>query len=346
MLVRMRYVVARKNADGSLRWYWQRKGFPITRLPDDENHRFAAVAKLNEAADANADTGAAEGTVAWAIDIYRQSTAFKKLAPSTRSIYERWMIAMTETVGQNPLASMTRGKVKEILEGIESKGGRIHCAAVITRIVEIARDHNYLREDIANKLKLEDYEPREQIWTPEDEKKFFDACDKAAAEGDKYAEGIKLGIQILFYTGQRPVDMRKMMLSHYNGDVISVVQKKTKKRLEVPCHSELRAILDAARTNAKGLYFVTMPDGRPFSKSSWDWAFSRIRSAAGLDHLQARDIRRTAAVRLGEAGCTEAEVAAVTGHTIASARNALNEVYLRRTTKMARSAIAKLEAIK
>src|SRR3546814_4368618 len=89
MLVRMRYVVAKRNSDGSMRWYWQRKGFPVTRLPVDENRRMAMAARLNESANAQKAAEPSEGTIAWAIDKYRQSEAFTNLAPNSRKIYEQ-----------------------------------------------------------------------------------------------------------------------------------------------------------------------------------------------------------------------------------------------------------------
>ena len=50
----------------------------------------------------------------------------------------------------------------------------------------------------------------------------------------------------------------------------------------------------------------------------------------------------TAIVLLGEAGCTEAQIAAVSGHSIEKTRQIL-ETYLPRTTKMAEAAIRKWE---
>jgi hypothetical protein len=48
---------------------------------------------------------------------------------------------------------------------------------------------------------------------------------------------------------------------------------------------------------------------------------------------------------LAEAGCTEAEIAAITGHSIKTV-SAIIDRYLARTKKLALSAIAKLEKSK
>ncbi len=74
-------------------------------------------------------------------------------------------------------------------------------------------------------------------------------------------------------------------------------------------------------------YFVA-PDGGPLEIEAADLWFL--------------DLRRTMVVWLAEAGSTEAEVAAITGHLIDRVRTIL-ETYLPRTGTMAASAISKLE---
>jgi hypothetical protein len=68
--------------------------------------------------------------------------------------------------------------------------------------------------------------------------------------------------------------------------------------------------------------------------------FRRIAKRAGLD-AQARDFRRTAMVRMAEAGASVPEIAAVSGHTIDRTTRIL-ETYLPRTLKLAEGAITKL----
>ncbi len=71
--------------------------------------------------------------------------------------------------------------------------------------------------------------------------------------------------------------------------------------------------------------------------------FRKVCGVAGIgSELQARDLRRTAAVRLGEAGCTPIEIAAITGHSIERTRKIL-ETYVPRTEPMGRNAVAKWE---
>jgi hypothetical protein len=56
------------------------------------------------------------------------------------------------------------------------------------------------------------------------------------------------------------------------------------------------------------------------------------------------DLRGTAVTRLAIASCTEAEIAAITGHTLRDVRSILDTHYLHRDPALAEAAIRKLES--
>jgi hypothetical protein len=55
------------------------------------------------------------------------------------------------------------------------------------------------------------------------------------------------------------------------------------------------------------------------------------------------DLRGTAVTRLAIVGCTEAEIATITGHSLRDVRSILDANYLHRDAALGASAIAKLE---
>jgi hypothetical protein len=65
--------------------------------------------------------------------------------------------------------------------------------------------------------------------------------------------------------------------------------------------------------------------------------------AGGIRIIMDNDLRGTAATRLALAGCTEAEIAAITGHSLRDVRSILDLHYLHRDPGLAENAIAKLE---
>ena len=66
--------------------------------------------------------------------------------------------------------------------------------------------------------------------------------------------------------------------------------------------------------------------------------FRKVSADAGSESLQPRDLRRTAMVRLVDAGCTDFRVAAISGHSIEGTRQIL-DTYVVRTEAMAVAAI-------
>jgi integrase len=65
--------------------------------------------------------------------------------------------------------------------------------------------------------------------------------------------------------------------------------------------------------------------------------------ARRLESSVFHDLRGTAVTRLAVAGCTEAEIATITGHATGSVRAILDTHYLSRDPALAESAIRKLE---
>ena len=146
----------------------------------------------------------------------------------------------------------------------------------------------------------------------------------------------------MLHTAQRPGDVRAMTWAQYNGDTITLRQEKTGKLVEVPCNEGLLLLLDAAKTKRPGTVIVAGRNGQRLIEDTWRDAFNLIRDKAGLGHLQARDLRRTAVVNLARAGATVPEIAAITGHSIDRTQWIL-ETYLPRDVHMARAGIIKLE---
>ena len=328
----VRYVVEKPNKDGTSRLYWQRKGFATRRLLPADLEPGGLADRLNELADQGDTKQPTEyGAIAWAIEAYRHSRAYTKLAQSTRRLYERWMIALTKEIGTWPITDLRPKEVYEIIDGIQSKVGKIHCAAVLSKMSKVAIKHGLIAHNPAQALELERAQRRDQTWPESSQKAFLSGC-----EGIPNGAGFRLGFLILKYTAQRPGDMRRMAWSQYNGDCIRLRQQKTGKLLDVPCHAALRAELDAAERISPVI--VTRDNGRPFTEAQWIKGFKEIMASAGIEGLQARDLRRTAMVELGTVGADIYAIAAVSGHSIERSKRIL-ETYMPRNVKMAELAI-------
>lgn len=98
--------------------------------------------------------------------------------------------------------------------------------------------------------------------------------------------------------------------------VIHWVRKKTAHstalNLFIPVLPQLRAILD--ETPSGHLTFITTEFGGPFTAAGFGNWFHKQCNKAGLRDCSFHGLRKAAARRLAEHGCTTHEIAAITGH--------------------------------
>jgi integrase len=105
---------------------------------------------------------------------------------------------------------------------------------------------------------------------------------------------------------------------HIRNGVLSVRQNKTGAELKIPVHPELRAVLNA--TPSDDLTFLTTTAGKPFRPDVFSNWFRKMCDEAGLHGLSAHGLRKAGCRRLAEAGCSEKQIAAISGHA------SLNEI--------------------
>ncbi len=138
-----------------------------------------------------------------------------------------------------------------------------------------------------------------------------------------------------------------MMLADFDGRKLWVQQDKTDARILIPVHELLLPYVQESVALAKGEGRINAPLIRNEEGSGLNrWAFgSRWDAVAvrvGVGDLQRRDLRRTAVIRMIEAGCTIPEVGSVTGHSPKSIHEIIT-TYWTWTPEVAEAAITKLE---
>jgi integrase len=122
----------------------------------------------------------------------------------------------------------------------------------------------------------------------------------------------RLAFALLLYTAQRRGDVVRMGWQHVHGDAIAVRQEKTDTPLLIPIHPELaRALAAVPRSN---LTFLLTERGAPFTPAGFgNWFRDRCNEAA-LRECSAHGLRKCAATRLADLGCSLHQIMAVTGH--------------------------------
>jgi integrase len=158
----------------------------------------------------------------------------------------------------------------------------------------------------------------------------------------------RLALVLLLYLGQRRSDTVVMGRQHVRPhigedgiarDMITVRQQKTGTTLDIPMHNDLAAII--AATPSENLTYLTTQFGKPFTAAGFSNWFRERCDAAGLSHCSAHGLRKAAARRLAEAGCTAHEIASITGH--ASLREIVRYTKAADQKRLAVSAMGKVK---
>jgi integrase len=120
---------------------------------------------------------------------------------------------------------------------------------------------------------------------------------------------------------------------------IQVRQQKTGAVLSIPCHNELRTELESMPRVADTI--LVGERGAPLTGSSLSVMVRRQLREMGIDGYAIHGLRKNATIELINAGCTDNEAAAITGHLTP----AMVAHYSKRRDQklLARSAMDKLE---
>ena len=174
----------------------------------------------------------------------------------------------------------------------------------------------------------------DKIWTAADEAAFL---ERAPAH-------LHLPLLLALWTGQRQGDLLRLPWSAYDGKHIRLRQSKggnDGRRVVIPVGAPLKAALDT--TAKRSTMILTTSDGKPWTSDGFRASWGKACRRAGIVGVTFHDLRGTAVTRLAICGCTEAEIATITGHSLRSVRAILDMHYLSRDPALAESAIRKLE---
>lgn len=342
--VQVRYVTRRVGPNGREYFYWQRRGFPLRRLPDDSAKRLFEAERLNSWADAQSGRKArqADDSISRLVRNYEDTDRYQDLAKGTRTYYDRKLRDIIRVWGDLPVSFLTRKAVVDFVESYETPGERKKAAAVLYNLFDLAVYRGWADANLAKGLRLKTPPRRDAVWSQDDCDAFLAQCGEMGWPAWQ-SQRVALYFTLLRFTAQRPGDVAVMTWGQYKGGTIKLRQQKTKKLVDVPCHCDLRAVLDDQDRNT--IHMLARPDGQPLPSHRLRDLEAEVRRAAGLAAVQMRDLRRTAMVRMGEAGAEIHQIAAVSGHSIETTKQIL-ETYLPRTVEMGKAAIARWESKK
>jgi len=329
----------KRLADGTTKtfWYAWRGGPRLQGEPGTPEF----IASYNAAVATK--VAPAPGTLHSVLTAYQGSSNVTGLRDRTRRDYG-WHIARIESkFATFPLAAFTdprtRGVFKAWLDELGKQSPRQADLtwAVLNVAVNWGVDSGLVAiNPFAKAGKLYSGSRADHVWSLEQEERFL----------ARAPERLRLPSLLAIWTGQRQGDLLRLPWSAYDGMHIRLRQSKSKRgkvgrTIVIRVSSPLKAALDAEPRVSP--LILTNTDGRSWTGSAFRHQWQRLCKAAGIEGLTFHDLRGTAVTRLAIAGCTEAEIASITGHSLADVRSILDANYLHRDPQLAENAIHKLK---
>jgi len=324
-----------KLTDGTIKTYWYAwKGGP--RLQGEPGTP-EFIASYNEAAAQKIRPPT--GLLLSLLQAYQVSEDFRQLARRTREDYKRIIQKEIEPEYCDfPLSALnerrTRGIFMEWRDRLPLKSRRQadYAWTVLARVLSWSKDRGKITVNPCERGgRIYNRSRAENIWSDDQEAAFLSLAPAH----------LHLPLLLALWTGQRQGDLLRLSWSAYNGTHIRLRQSKTGARVIIPIGAPLKVALDS--TAKRSTLILVNSDGTPWTQDGFRASWRKACAKAGIDGVTFNDLRGTAVTRLALAGCTEAEIATITGHSLRDVRSILDAHYLHRDPALAESAIRKLE---
>src|SRR5215813_10157425 len=336
MRIRLRVInsVRKRLADGRVVTYWYAwKGGPsLTGEPGTPEF----VASYNEACARKVTPPT--GVLLSILQGYQASDDFLGRSERTRADYVRQIEIIEGKFADFPLSAMVDRRTRGVFLGWRDELARKsrrqadYAWVVLARVLSWARNRGLVTVNPCEKGgRLYRGNRADKIWTADDEANFL----------AKAPEHLHLPLILALWTGQRQGDLLRLTWTAYDGACIRLRQSKTGARVVIPVGAPLKAALDKAAKVST--LILNSSDKRPWTQDGFRASFRKAQKKAGVVGVTFHDLRGTAVTRLALAGCTEAEIATITGLSLRQVRSILDANYLHRDPATAESAIRKLE---
>lgn len=308
--ITLRYVTRDVDRHGNERFYFRRPGKAKVRLPGQPGSAEfmeAYAAALEDQSRQSAGNAPAAGTLSALIVAYYQSYNFRKLNPRTQYVYRGILDRFRTRFGDGPAKLLKPTHIKDILDKqADRPGATKNLLKALRQAFQYGVERGLVNSNPAAAVtfstgKTDGF----RAWTDDDIEKFR----------EKWPSGTRarLALALLLYTGQRRSDVVRMGRQHVKDGIITVRQQKTGASLDIPIHPELQTEIDLIP--AGQMMFLQTAYGKPMSPVGFSNWFSECARDAGLPKKSSpHGLRKAAARQLAEAGCSEREIMAITGH--------------------------------
>jgi integrase len=271
---------------------------------------------------------------------YQASEDFRGLADRTREDYSAQIKLIEKAFGDFPLSALADRRTRGVFLGWRDQLAKAsrrqadYAWTVLARMLSWGLNRGLLPANPCEKGgRLYRGSRADKIWSSDDESNFL----------QKGPAHLHLALLLALWTGQRQGDLLRLPWSGYDGTHIRLRQSKTGIRVVIPAGAPLKAALDSTAKIKRSPLILTSSEGKPWTADGFRSSWRKACAGVGIVGVTFHDLRGTAVTRLALAGCTEAEIATITGHSLRDVRTILDSNYLNRDPALGESAIRKLE---
>lgn len=283
--------VRRRRPDGtsSFDWYHRPTGHLIGRERDGmtRDQALAIARKMDE--EGRRLSAPPIGSFGELCALYLGSTAYRTLAPRTKTEYADHIDLLREAWETVPVAGITKKAVVVLHQAYADRPWR---GNAILRTLRLVLNYGIdqlelpgIRRNAAAKVPLHPTDPRTQVWDQARIDVFLEAASIVRPR-------MRKALALLLYTAQRPSDVLAMSRPQMWTDAearpwIRLRQAKTGEAVDVPCHARLAAILEEPEPPARkgatpSTLLLPSPMGRQWTRRNFARAWDRVVARANL----------------------------------------------------------------
>jgi integrase len=311
--IKLRYIDEFVDGQGRVKRYFRRRRsdprIALPGIPGSDEFNTAYAAALTGKAKVPVGAGRViAGTIAAAITALYQHDEYTRLRPISRKGLRNVLERIRVAHGHRLLADLRQVHVEAMLKGM-TPGAANKWLRTLKQLCRFAIKQEMMATDPTFGVRKREVGDGDGFheWTEREITQY----QQHWAVGTRQ----RLALDLLLYTAQRRSDVVKMGERDIGpDDTVHVVQSKTGAEVWIPILPHLRASLDAA-TKAGHQTFLVSEYGKPYSSAGFGIRFHDWCIAAGLSGCSAHGLRKAATRRMAEAGFTDEQMMAWTGHT-------------------------------
>jgi integrase len=237
---------------------------------------------------------------------YYRSPEFRGLKASTQGVRRNVLERFRGEHGRKPVARLERAHIKDIVGAMAATP---EAANNLLKVLRVLLSHGVeigmIQSNPAVSVKrYRSHGEGIHTWTEGEIARF--------EERHPIGSKARLALALLLYTAQRRGDVVRFGWQHVQGNAIALRQEKTDAQLMIPIHPELAKALAAA--SKSNMTFLVTERGKPFTAAGFGNWFRDRCNEASLPQCSAHGLRKAAATRLANAGCSTDQIKAITGH--------------------------------